>query len=369
MWKFYQPVDVVFGEGKVEEIADLMVQKSLDRALIVADPFTEKCGLAGKVMEAAAGKVLGIISEVEPNPSIQNVDACIAKAKELGAECIIAVGGGSAMDCAKSTAAGCLMNLNGAELLAGAAVTKALPVIAIPTTAGTGSEVTAGAVISDKEKGIKAAVFSQAIFPVLAIVDPRLTYTCPPAVTASSGIDVLAHSLDALTSVKANPATDALAIRAAKLVFENLEKAYVNGDDKEARNNMSEACVVAGLAFSQTGTTGSHACSYILTSKFGVPHGEACAFTLDTWFRENAKVRPQLNEFARMMGFDSADAVAVEIAALRRKLNLRSTLAQIGVKEEDLDEIARSSQASGNMTNNIAKLGLEGIRRVFEEKA
>ncbi|PNV60141.1 hypothetical protein C0033_20065 [Clostridium sp. chh4-2] len=369
MWKFYQPVDIVFGAGKVEKLAEIMEEKKLDKALIVADPFTEKCGLAKKVMDMSKGKVVGIISEVEPNPSIQNVDACIAKAKETGAECIIAIGGGSAMDCAKSTAAGCKMNLCGSELLAGAAVTSALPVIAVPTTAGTGSEVTAGAVISDKEKGIKAAVFSPAIFPVLAVVDPELTYTCPPAVTASSGIDVLAHALDALTSVKASPATDALAVRAAKMVFENLEKAYLDGNDKAARDNMSEACVTAGLAFSQTGTTGSHACSYILTSKFGIPHGEACAFTLDSWFRENAKVRPQLNEFAKMMGFSDADEAADEVAKLRDKLKLRSRLSEIGVTEADLDEIAKSSNASGNMTNNIAKIGVDGIRRLFAEKA
>ena len=369
MWKFYQPVDVMFGAGNVEKIAEFMESRNLDKALIVADPFTEKCGLAKRVMDAAKGRVLGIISDVEPNPSLRNVDACIAKAAELKAECIIAIGGGSAMDCAKSTAAGSKLGLDAAALLAGAPIPEALPVIAIPTTAGTGSEVTAGAVISDKEKGIKSAIFSPAIFPVLAIVDPELTYTCPPAVTASSGIDVLAHSLDALTSVKASPASDALAVRAAKLVFENLEKAYLNGNDKEARDNMSEACVVAGLAFSQTGTTGSHACSYILTSKFGIPHGEACAFTLDSWFRENAKVRPQLNEFAVMMGFENADAVADEIAVLRGKLGLRSKLSEIGVTESDLDEIAESSNASGNMTNNIAKIGIDGIRRLFEAKA
>lgn len=369
MWKFYQPADIMFGAGNVEKIAEFMEGKNLDKALIIADPFTEKCGLAKRVMDASEGKVLGIISEVEPNPSIQNVDACIAKAKELGAKSIIAIGGGSAMDCAKSTAAGYKLGLDGAALLAGAPITDALPVIAIPTTAGTGSEVTAGAVISDKEKGIKAAIFGPAIFPVLAIVDPELTYTCPPSVTASSGIDVLAHSLDALTSVKASPATDALAVRAAKMVFENLEKAYLDGTDKTARDNMSEACVVAGLAFSQTGTTGSHACSYILTSKFGIPHGEACAFTLDSWFRENAKARPQLNEFAKMMGFSDADEVADEVAKLRGRLNLRSKLPEIGVTEADLDEIAESSNASGNMTNNIAKIGIDGIRRLFADKA
>lgn len=368
MWKFYQPADVFLEVGAVEKTGQLMGEKGLDRAILICDPFCEKSGLARRVMQASEGRIVGVISDVEPNPTYQNIDHCAAAAKELKAECVVGLGGGSSMDCAKSVAVVLKNGFTGKELLQGVKFTEALPVIAIPTTAGTGSEVTAGAVISDKENEIKTAIFSPSIFPKLAIIDPSLTYTCPPAVTASSGIDVLAHSLDALTSVKASPATDALAVYAAKLAFENLERAYENGSDEEARNNMSQACIVAGLAFSQTGTTGSHACSYILTSKYGIPHGEACAFTLDSWFRENAKARPKLNEYAVMMGFRDADAVADKIAELRGKLHLRSTLAEIHVADEDLDLIAESSMASGNMTNNIAQIGKEGVKALFASK-
>lgn len=368
MWKFYQPTDIYLETGAISNIGNILEAKGIDKALIVADPFSEKCGLAKRIADAAGRRVVGIISEVEPNPTYQNVNACIGKAKALGAECIIGLGGGSAMDCAKSTAAAVKMGISGEELLKNSAITDALPVIAIPTTAGTGSEVTAGAVISDKANNIKTAIFGPAIFPKVAVVDPELTYTCPPVVTASSGIDVLAHALDALTSVKASPATDALAVYAAKMVFTYLERAYADGNDKEARNKMSEACLVAGLAFSQTGTTGSHACSYILTAKYGVPHGEACAFTLDAWFRENAKVRPELNELSVMMGYADADAVADAVNKLKQKLGLRSKLSEIGVTVDDLDEIAKSSNASGNMTNNVAHIGEEGIRRLFEAK-
>lgn len=368
MWKFYQPVDIYLETGAISKIGEMMDHKGIRKALIVADPFSEKCGLAGKIAAYAGDRVVGIISEVEPNPTYQNIDACVAEGKRLGAESIIGLGGGSAMDCAKSTAAALKMGYKGIDLVQGAAVSDALPVIAIPTTAGTGSEVTAGAVISDKANHIKTAVFGPAIFPRAALIDPELTYTCPPAVTASSGIDVLAHSLDALTSVKANPATDALAVYAAKLVFTYLERVYKDGNDKEARNKMSEACVVAGLAFSQTGTTGSHACSYILTAEYGIPHGEACAFTLDAWFRENAKVRPELNEFSKMMGYADANAVADAVNELKQKLSLRSKLSEIGVSMEQLDKIAASSNASGNMANNVAHIGVEGIKALFAAK-
>lgn len=368
MWKFYQPTDIYLEAGAISSIGNIMEEKGIDKAMIVADPFSEQSGLAKRIADAAGNRVVGIISDVEPNPTYKNVNVCIAKAKELGVQSIIGLGGGSAMDCAKSTAAAIKMGIKGEDLLKNPVITEALPIIAIPTTAGTGSEVTAGAVISDKENNIKTAIFGPAIFPKVALVDPELTYTCPRAVTASSGIDVLAHSLDALTSVKASPATDALAVYAAKLVFKYLERAYIDGRDKEARDKMSEACLVAGLAFSQTGTTGSHACSYILTAKYGVPHGEACAFTLDAWFKENAKVRPELNELAKMIGFANANAVADEVNILKHKLGLRSKLSEIGVMLDDLDEIAKCSNASGNMTNNVAHIGESGIRALFEKK-
>lgn len=183
------------------------------------------------------------------------------------------------MDCAKAAAAAAAMDCTGLELLRGRPVTDALPLIAVPTTAGTGSEVGWGAVLSDHAANAKIAIFGSPMFPRLALVDPVLTYTVPPAVTASTGLDVIAHSLDAMCSVRANPVSDGLAVRAAKLAFENLEAAFRDGSDAVARERMAMASTIAGYAFSNTGTTGSHACSYLLTAKYHIPHGEACALT------------------------------------------------------------------------------------------
>ena len=207
MWKFYQPANVIFGEGELANIGRYLEEMGLKKALLVADGFLVESGVAARVEECAKGAVAAISSDVEPNPTIQNVDAAANKAKKAKADCIIALGGGSAMDCAKGAAAALAEGCPAAELLEGRPVTKALPVIAIPTTAGTGSEVTAGAVLSDKERGIKASVFSPAIFPRLALVDPELTYTVPAKVTAATGLDVLAHAFDAMTSVKACAST------------------------------------------------------------------------------------------------------------------------------------------------------------------
>ena len=171
-----------------------------------------------------------------------------------------------------------------------------------------------------------------------------------------------------MTSVKANPATDALALGAAKLAVKYLQRAVKDGQDKEARAGMSQASTIAGLAFSQTGTTGSHACSYILTSRYHVPHGEACAFTLDSWLLINSKVKPELNDYAKELGFADVAELSDWINKLKKEFGMRTTLKEIGAGAEDLADIVDSSMASGNMTNNIAQIGREGVMTVFKAK-
>ena len=259
------------------------------------------------------------------------------------------------------------MDCTGLELLRGRPVTDALPLIAVPTTAGTGSEVGWGAVLSDHAANAKIAIFGSPMFPRLALVDPVLTYTVPPAVTASTGLDVIAHSLDAMCSVRANPVSDGLAVRAAKLAFENLEAAFRDGSDAVARERMAMASTIAGYAFSNTGTTGSHACSYLLTAKYHIPHGEACALTLDAWFRKDAAVRPLLHTLSRMMGFADANAAADRVAELKELTGMRTTLTAMGVPDtqEALDELAANAAASGNMANDICKATREDIASLF----
>jgi alcohol dehydrogenase len=370
MYRYKNSVEVLFGAGRLKEIADIMAERQLDRAMIVADPFSVQSGLAQRVQEYGSGRIIGIASDVEPNPTCDNVDACTKKARELGAKAIIALGGGSAIDCAKSTAAAVAMDCTGMELLRGKKITEALPIIAIPTTAGTGSEVGWGAVLSNHETNEKIAIFGNPLFPQVALVDPELTYTVPPKVTASTGLDVIAHSLDAMCSVKHNPVSDALAVSAAKLAFENLEKAYLDGNDVKARENMAIASNTAGYAFSNTGTTASHACSYLLTAKYHIPHGEACVFTLDAWLRKAVSKRPELETLAQMMGFSSIDAVADRINELKALTGMRTTLTQAGIPTDDaaIQELVESAAASSNMTNDVNHPTLDEIREVFESR-
>lgn len=367
MWNYANPVKTIFGTGQLENLGSLMQQHDMTDAILVSDPFNLKSGLAEKVLACADGRILSIIANVEPNPTCDNVDACAKAAREIGAKAVVALGGGSAMDCAKSTAAAVAMGCSGMDLLKGQPITDALPILAIPTTAGTGSEVGWGAVLSNHATNEKIAIFGNPLFPKLAIVDPVLTLTVPPMVTASTGLDVIAHSLDAMCSVRHNPVSDALGVRAAKLAFENIEECFRNGTNQTARENMAAASNIAGYAFSNTGTTASHACSYLLTAKYRIPHGEACVFTLDRWFPLAAKVRPELETLSQMMGFKNAQDAADKITALKKITGMRTTLAAAGIPdtEEALNELVTAASASGNMRNDINGVSEEMIRSVF----
>lgn len=277
------------------------------------------------------------------------------------------LGGGSAMDCAKAAAAAAAMDCTRPGATAGEAVTDALPLIAVPTTAGTGSEVGWGAVLSDHAANAKIAIFGSPMFPRLALVDPGADLHRAPR----------RHRLHRPGRDRPQPGRHVLGpgqpgVRrpgrpAAKLAFENLEAAFRDGSDAVARERMAMASTIAGYAFSNTGTTGSHACSYLLTAKYHIPHGEACALTLDAWFRKDAAVRPLLHTLSRMMGFADANAAADRLAELKELTGMRTTLTAMGVPDtqEALDELAANAAASGNMANDICKATREDIASLF----
>ena len=368
MWKVYQPVGIIFGEGEVDRIAEHMKQAGLSRGLILSDPFPAVLAISEQIKNNLGDNALSITSDVEPNPTIQNVDNCASLARNSDAQCLIAIGGGSTIDCAKLAAVAAKMGCTAKDIINGQAITGGLPVIAIPTTAGTGSEVTAVTIVSDTESGDKVPLVNPAYFPKLAIVDPKLTYSCPKGVTASSGIDVLMHAFDAMSSVKAGYVTDALAMRAAKIVFDDLETVVKNGDDIGARERMSAASLLAGLAFAQTGTTGSHACSYYLTARYHVPHGEACAFTAAEWLKINVKGRPQLDVYAKELGFKDVNDMAGALQKLNKAIGMRTTLEEVGIEESDMEEICRKTATAANAPNNVVPITTEMVMDILRTK-
>ena len=369
MWKQYQPTEIFFGEGQLESLENILQQRRIENVLIIADPFIVQAGIAQKIAALSPKRITGIFSEIEPNPTLQNIDQCVEMIRSTRSTFLLAVGGGSAMDCAKCAAAAFAMGCCARDLMDGKEITDALPLAAIPTTAGTSSEVTAGAVLSDREAHRKDAIFSPLLFAKFAIVDPQLTYSCPRSVTASSGIDVLMHALDALSSKKATPLTDTLAIQAVRLVFAHLEHALQDGNNSEARKGMSTACVLAGMAFSQTGTTGTHATSYCLTEQYGIPHGEACAFTAEAWLSVNGKARADFSDIVHTMGFDSLEGLLEGIRELKKSCRFRTTFQEAGIPADALGSIAESTVSAGNYGNNLVQLTVEEVKELLSQYA
>lgn len=367
-WTQYSPTKIFFGSGEAHNIGKHLRGSGYRRLLLVADPFMTKSGVAQRIVADAGGLITDVFDHVDPNPTIVNVNDAAAAVRATSADGVVALGGGSALDTAKAAAAAVGSGLSAEQLVKGSPVTSALPVIAVPTTAGTGSEVTAVAIVSWPERHIKFPLGSPLLYPRVALDDPALVYSAPGRVIAASGIDVIDHCLDALSSVKHTPLTDNNALNGARIAFANLERA-AKQRDHGAIDQMMLASLIAGLAFSQTGTTGSHAASYYLTSKYGVPHGEATAFTEDAWFPINAQARPEINELVQRIGFPDAGAVAHRLGELKKSLGLRTTLEELGVPLADLDEVAQQTIDANNYANNVAQLDLEAVKRLFLGKS
>ena len=223
------------------------------------------------------------------------------------------------------------------------------------------------AVISDGENNKKMPVGTPNFYPDLAILDPRLTLSLPPSVTASCGIDVLSQALEGYWSRNHQPVCDACAIRACSLVFEYLERAYKDGSDLEARTAMCEASLLAGIAFAAPKTSGPHVCSYPLTSIYHVPHGEACGITLDSFLRLNKDAQGgRLHQLAKMIGRQDACELADDILALKQRAGLRCRLSEAGISEGNIPSLVKECHHP-NMALNPVEVTDEILDAMFRK--
>lgn len=366
-WSYQQPVTIQFGVGTADEVAGILSDYGLDNGLLVSDRIFVENGTADRLLDASKGRLTGVFSDIVPNPTVENVDACADMIRGKRHRFVLALGGGSAIDCAKAACSVSMAALSAREYLHGRGKLgkERLPLIAMPTTAGTGSEVTPVSVLCDNEAGIKAPLVSDNFYPDLAIVDPALTLSVPPRVTAGTGLDVLSHALEGYWSKNHQPVCDALALHAAGLVFEYLPPAYHDGSNLEYRSKMCEASIIAGLAFGLPKTTGSHACSFPLTSVYGLPHGEACAFTLDSFARINADAEGgRVRTLAGRLGFPGVDAMADRIYWMKKEMGMATTLAEAGIPESELRSLAEKSMHP-NMLNNPVDMTADSLLELY----
>ena len=367
-WKYSQPVNIIFGNNILNTLFDILNKLNFKNGLLVCDPMFIQSGLADRVLQISRSLLTKVFSDITPNPTVNSVDTCAAMIKSNNIEFIVALGGGSSLDCAKAAASVCVTPYSIVEFHTGERKfgSEHLPLIAIPTTSGTGSEVTSVSVLSNPNLGIKAPIACNNFYPDYAIIDPVLTLTVPPKITASTGLDVLSHALEGFWSKNHQPICDAMALHAARLVFEYLIKVYDDGSNLKYRGKMSEASLIAGLAFGLPKTAGSHACSFPLTNLYHIPHGEACAFTLDAFTRINAEVENgRLNIFASQLGFINANEMADKIFEMKKYMVLKTTLSDAGIKDDDLENLVALSKHP-NMQNNPVQMDNDKILQMYE---
>lgn len=365
-FNYFLPVTLRFGVGISDKIDEIIKEQNFKRGLLICDKLFITNGVAQKIM-SSTDTIYGIFSDITPNPLLSEVEKAANKLKDMNADFVIALGGGSSLDLAKFASSMVFANFPSIEYFykRQTFTNEHLPLIAIPTTGGTGSEVTAVSVCNDDETGNKAPLNHNNFFPALAIVDPNLTLSVPPYITAVTGLDAMSHALEAFWSVNNQPICDMFAKESLKLIFANLEKAYDDGNDIEARTNMSLGALYAGLAFAQAKTAAVHGCSYPLSTDYNLCHGEACAFTLDLFLLENAKVDERLHTLAKDLGFLSVEAMADKIMALKKKFKLKTTFKDLG--KEDIETLAKKCVKHPLFNNNPKKYTQEELTKVFEK--
>lgn len=355
---YSQPVKIYFGEGKFESLGDVLEEFGISSCVVA-------CGRhfaaeAEKLKEKVPA-ICAIFGEVEQNPQLSGIVETARLARECNAQAVIGIGGGSSLDTAKFAAAIALGDGEAIEYYHGKKTfpSKRLKMIAIPTTAGTGSEVTQVSVVSCGSE--KRTINNPVFMPAAAIVDPSLSATVPPRTTMNTGLDAMAHALEGYWSKNHQPISDLMAIEAVRIILENLENAYKNGNDRAARSKMAYAALLGGLSFALPKTAASHACSYPLSEDYHLPHGEACAFTLDSFVRINADDR--LEYLCRAVGLAGTEELAEKISYLKKLAGLRTTLSDLG--EVDLDKLAHDCAVHGLMNNNPVKMSEEALKVMF----
>ncbi len=370
---------ILMGPGSADRIGPELKALMGKRVLIVTDPGIIRAGILDQINPSLkkAGVTVTLFDQVEADPPIEIVDQALARLKEGKCDSVIGMGGGSSLDIAKLVAAmavnpGHISDYFGVDLLA----KPGLPLIAVPTTAGTGSEVTPIAILSDQTEHLKKGVVSPHLFPRLALLDPILTIGVPPAVTAFTGMDAFIHAVEAYTSVNANSLTDHLAFRAMELTFGNLLTAYARGEDLEARSNMLEGSLLAGMAFANAGVTAVHAFAYPLGGEFHhIAHGLANSVMLLPVLRFNMLGNlPKFAEISLALGLsieDLTDRQAAEdgletIEELMIDLNLPLRLRDLNVPEEAILGMAQGvMKVTRLLANNPRRITMEDAERIY----
>lgn len=381
MYDFFMPNVNFFGRGSVEVVGERCKILGAKKALIVTDTFLKELenGPVEKVINSLQKENIdfAFYEGVEPNPKDTNVRDGLEIYNSEGCDLILTVGGGSAHDCGKgigisATHEGDLYeNYAGIETLQN----PLPPILSVNTTAGTGSEVTRHCVLTNTEKKIKFVIVSWRNTPLVSINDPELMLDKPAGLTAATGMDALTHAVESYISLGANSVTDSMAIQAIKLISDNLRQAVAYGHNIEARENMANASLLAGMAFNNAGLGYVHAIAHQLGGLYDIPHGVANAVLLPHVLEYNTISNlKKFAEIAEFMGEDisglstreAADKAIHAIKKLSEDVSIPSRLKDLDVKEEDFETMAELALQDGNASSNPIQGSKEDIIRILE---
>jgi alcohol dehydrogenase len=375
VFSFVLPTKIVFGPGVLNKLQEEMAELGATRPLIVTDKGIAAAGILGKVLAALPkGAECQVFDGVEPNPKDVNVSAGAEKYRSFAADSILAIGGGSPIDCAKAI---------GVLVANGASAIKAFegknlpskplpPLICVPTTSGTGSEITFSSVITDTAEQYKMTIKNQYTAPKTAVCDPELTLTVPAPITASTGMDALTHAIEAYTATCAEPISDAVALYAIELIYQNLVPAFENGSNLDARSNMLMGSLLAGMAFSHSDVASVHCIAEALGGMYDLPHGTCNAlflpymmeYNLDYCVKRYARV-------ARTMNLDHASESQAAAAAVKAVVKLAAdvklpSFSSLNVDAADYPKIAAVSTKNLSTPSNPRPMSEQDYMEVLK---
>ncbi len=365
------------GSGAVNAVVDEIKNRGFKKAFVASDPGLVKFGVSAKVTDLLENASIPytLYSDIKANPTIENVQNGVKAFKESGADCIVAIGGGSSMDTSK--AIGIIVTnpeFSDVRSLEGVAPTKnpCVPIIAVPTTAGTAAEVTINYVITDTEKKRKFVCVDAHDIPVVAVVDPDMMNSMPAALTAATGMDALTHAIEGYITKGAWELSDMFHIKAIEIIARSLRGAVKN--EKEGREGMALGQYVAGMGFSNVGLGVDHSMAHTLSAYYDTPHGKACAILLPTVMAYNAEYTgTKYRDIAKAMGVEGTENMTQEeyrkaaveaVRKLSEDVGIPTTLKGI-VKEEDIDNLAKDAYADACRPGNPRETSVEDIKELY----
>ncbi len=374
-----QPTRIRFGVDAINDLPALVKELGGSKVFLVVDPGLIKAGLVERITAPLTKAKIGfeLYDQVDPEPGLKLADNGVKLAKKAKCDCVVGAGGGSAMDVAKAVSI-LLTNGGKAEDYLGLGKIKkaGVPKIMIPTSAGTGAEVTFTAVFINEKTKAKGGMNGDPLYPEAAILDPALTVSLPPHITATTGVDALTHALEAFVSTQAHAISDMYALEAIELISSNLVKAYAHGGNLEARSNMLLGSLLAGKALATAGVGLVHAMAYPLGGMFGIPHGLANAVLLPYVMAYNLIGNPgRFAMLAEVMGAkvdglperEAAEAGVEFVYRMNQDLGIPASLAELKIPAKKIPEMAKIAlTVTRPVENNPRKPSLDDVIRVYE---